>query len=369
MAVAYISSPVAAVLTFPTAPSPNMDLSHLGRVAVAGNFDSASLFQYTQETEGALNPNGSISLLSRFPSGAFASLQSSDANIQAMCSFVVNGKLQGVVVGGNFTSLGGVASPGIALFMPDTAEIKALPGLSGRVNALYCDASAGTVYVGGSFTVGNLSTNSSTNAVVRNATAWSSLPFIGFNGAVTSITQAPDGNIVFGGSFDGLGNSTTPQIADGQVIPVSSGTLQAGPNSLDASFSDPKNIVCKDPNADGPGTTWLLADNSPGMWTATFPYGFNPTKLRLHNTKIDGRGTQTFRFTAIPLNGIMNFSYVDPKGVTNYCDSECPLPEGDTTLQDFRFVNSVGMNGFRLDISAWYGKGGGLSSLELFEDG
>ena len=37
-------------------------------------------------------------------------------------------------------------------------------------------------------------------------------------------------------------------------------------------------------------------------------------------------------------------------------------------VQDFEFVNVIGMNGFTLFVSDWYGSGGGLTSLQLFED-
>jgi hypothetical protein len=65
----------------------------------------------------------------------------------------------------------------------------------------------------------------------------------------------------------------------------------------------------------------------------------------------------------------MNFSYVDPEGQKRYCDARCPLPEGDTSAQEFQFVNNVGMNSFRIDISDWYGQGGGLNAIELFQNG
>jgi hypothetical protein len=113
----------------------------------------------------------------------------------------------------------------------------------------------------------------------------------------------------------------------------------------------------------------LLADNTPGVWSASFQFGFVPTKLRLYNTNQGGRGTKTWRFTALPISGIMNFSYVDPDGQPAFCDARCPLPQNNQTYQDFHFVNNVGMNAFRVDISEWYGSGGGLAGLELFQDG
>jgi len=66
----------------------------------------------------------------------------------------------------------------------------------------------------------------------------------------------------------------------------------------------------------------------------------------------------------------MNFTYTDPStGQTRACDATCPL-SNDTTLlyQDFEFVNVIGMNGFTIFISDWYGDGGGLSGVELFQD-
>src|ERR1700761_9117733 len=85
---AYALTPVAA-------PSSNLDLSDLGRVVVAGDFDSISLFSYYGQTENVLNTNGSQSLLTRYPDGSWDSLGLSDAYIESMCSFVRNGKLQG----------------------------------------------------------------------------------------------------------------------------------------------------------------------------------------------------------------------------------------------------------------------------------
>lgn len=354
-------APVARAVNFTSVPSSNLDLSQLGRVAIAGDFDAVSLYQYVGQSQNGLSTNGSQALLSRFPNGAFATLQGSDAYITAMCSFVMNdGSLAGVVVGGNFTSLGGVEAQGIAMFQPNTSTIVPLAGLNGSVNALYCDNSSNTVYVGGSFTGAN-----STNAIAW-TTDWTSLPFAGFNGPVNSITKAANGNIIFGGFFDGLGNATTPDTPNGQVIPINPQNISAGPSTTEAGFTDPSSIICKTGQG-GAGNTWLLANNSPGAWTASFDFGFIPSKLRLYNANQDGCGTKSFRFTAIPINGIMNFTYFDANGVMQSCSSTCPLTQ-NASAQDFYFVNNVGMNGFKIDISEWYGDAGGLAGIELFEN-
>lgn len=346
---------------FTSAPSPNIDLSGLGRVALAGDFDSISLYTYQGQTQNANFANGSQYLFSQYPDGSFQGLALADAFITTMCPFVSNGVLQGIVVGGNFTSLGGVPAQGIALWNPNTTSITPLNGLSGSVSAVYCDDESSRVYVGGTFTGGN-----STNAIAW-STGWTNLPFAGFNGPVTSITKSSNGSIIFGGSFDGLGNTTTPTNKDVQVINLSAGNITSGASTQTSGFSDPRNIICQTGD-DSAGNAWLLEDNTPGFWRGSFGFGFNPTKLRLYNTNQDGRGTKTWRFTAFPINGIMNFTYTDENGKFASCTANCPLPQGNTSYQDFHFVNSVGMNDFRIDISAWYGAGGGLSGIELFQD-
>lgn len=357
----------ANAISFTPAPAANLDLSQLGRVAVVGDFAGVSLFQFEEQNENPLSTNGSQALLARMPNGVFAQVVETDASIQTMCAFTLkNGSVAGVVLGGNFTSLGDLQSTAIALFNPNTSEITPLSGLSGQVNAVLCDQDTGTVYVGGNFVGAN-----STNAIawVENE-GWKNLPFAGFNGPVTSITKASNGHIIFGGSFTGLGNTSAPSQPDEQVINLSSASLTSGSSTTAAGFSDPRNIVCKTDGVDGAGNTWLLQDQTPGFWQASFNFGFEPTKLRLYNTHLDGRGTKTWRFTALPINGIMNFTYIDPAtGRNSSCTNECPLSD-DTSIpfQDFHFVNTIGMDAFRVDISAFYGSGGGLNGIELFED-
>ncbi|KZF25874.1 hypothetical protein L228DRAFT_215896 [Xylona heveae TC161] len=359
---------IAQALSVEPVPSPNLDLSQLGRVALTGDFDSISLYTYNLQNEDGFSTNGSQSLFTQLPDGTLASLTSADAGIQTMCPFILkDGTFAGVVAGGNFTSLGGVEAQGIALFDPNTTKVTPLPGLTGRVSAVLCDQKSNTVYVGGDFKGGN-----STNAIAWvGMTGWANLPFAGFNGPVSSIIQAPGGNIIFGGSFDGLGNaSTAPNKKDEQIINISKANISTATSTTTAGFSDPKNIACGSDGQDGSGHTWLLADNAPGWWKADFGFGFRPTKLRLWNTRQDGRGTKIFRFNAFPINGILNLTYTDPKtGRNESCDAWCPLAsETEEGYQDFHFVNVIGMSSFRLDILDWYGGGGGLNGIQLFQD-
>lgn len=357
--------PGSSAFNFTQVPSPNLNLDNLGRVAFAGDFDSISIYQYEGQTEKSTGSNGA--LLSRYPNGIFAPLNETDADIKTMCAFERNGELKGIVFGGNFTSVGEQHTPGgIALLNPNDGSVSPLEGLNGSVNALYCDRDRGRVFIGGSFTGGNAS-----NAIVW-IEDWTNMPFSGFNGPVNSITKAPNGKIIFGGEFNGLGDNTTaPRENNTQVLPIGSASITAQTSSGRPGLTEPKNIVCKeDVEAEGEGSTWLLSDDATGFWQADFGFGFEPTKLRLHNTDFEGRGTKTFRYTALPDGGIMNFTYVDPEsGDKKYCDARCPLPEGNTTAQDFLFVNVVGMNSFKIDISDWYGPGAGLNGIELFQNG
>ncbi|KAI4122633.1 MAG: hypothetical protein LQ338_005697 [Usnochroma carphineum] len=368
--LAQLYLPSTQGVTFDPVPPPSLNLDQLGRVALTGNFDSISLYNYKQQTESAFSSNGSQALITQLPNGDFTPAATADAYIKSMCPFVMsNGQFAGVVVGGNFTSLGGIEAQGVAMYDPNTSKITPLPGLLGQVAVVYCDQDTNTVYVGGDFKGAD-----STNAVAWvGMSGWANLPFAGFNGPVDSITKAPNGNIIFGGTFTGLGNTTAPRKKDQQIINTSSANISSGSTTDTAGFNDPKNIVCKTSGQDGPGNTWLLKDKTPGFWRADMNFGFQPTKLRLWNTHQDGRGTKTFRFTAFPINGIMNFTYIDP--TTNEktpCDASgarCPLSDNASLPhQDFTFVNDVGMSAFQIDISDWYGDGGGLDGIELFQD-
>jgi hypothetical protein len=355
---------LTSAYSFKSVPSPNLNIGDLGRVAFAGDFDAISLYEYEGQTQETPSRNGT--LLSRFPNGVFASINTTDADIKAMCSLQINGT-ERLVFAGNFTGVGNMPTPGgIALLNTTDGKVEALKGLDGTVNTLYCDKSGGQVYVGGLFT----GLNSSNAIMWKNG--WQELSFSGFNGAVHSIAQAANGNMIFGGEFTGVGsgNATVASENATQVIPIGSGNISAQTSSRQQGFGDPKAIACKaDFAAGGSGQTWLLTDNAPGFWKADFGFGFEPTRLKLYNTDFQGRGTKTWRFTALPDGGIMNMTYTDPStGQQAFCDARCPLPQGNKTAQDFTFVNVVGMNSFRLDISDWWGNGGGLNGIQLFQD-
>lgn len=355
--------PTVYALTFDAVPIPNLDLSSLGRVTIAGDFDGVSLYQYEGQSEVTQRYGSSI--LTPLPNGILTNLSSADAQIRDMCTFTrKDGSFGGVFVGGSFTSLGGVKSPGAALFNPNTSQVTPLPGLQGSVSTVLCDQDTDRVYVGGSFSYDNTS-----NALAwtpRNG--WINLPFDGLDGPVNSIVKADNGHIIFGGSFNTLGNNTHSNHRK-QILNLQTATITSDANSPLSGYNDPRNIVCSTTGKASKGNTYLLHDYAPGYWRAELGFDFYPTKFRLYNTHLDGRGTKDFLFRALPDNGIMNLTYTDQSGNEVYCDASCPLPSSSSEkYREFTLVNAVGMEGFQIEILDWYGQGAGLNGIEVFQD-
>ncbi|PKY05038.1 hypothetical protein P168DRAFT_252089 [Aspergillus campestris IBT 28561] len=354
----------ASEVSFDSVSEPKLDLAPLGQIALTGDFAAVSLYNYEDQTESDSSKNGSQSILIPLPNGGLTSISSSDGEIRAVCSFTQkDGTDRGLFVAGNFTKLGGVKAQGAALLDPKSKKVTALPGLRGSVSALLCDQETDSVYAGG-----NLKYKDTSNVVAwTGSDGWKSLPFDGLNGPVTSILKNSDGHIVFGGSFDGVGNATSSKKHQ-QIVNLDSAKVTSDAESPQGGFSDPRNIICQAGGGDGEGKTWLLNDNSPGFWRGDMGFQYTPTKIRLYNTHFEGRGTKTFMLRALPDNGIMNLTYTDPN--TNkkaFCDQTCELSHDDSEeYRDFEFVNSIAMQGFMLEIKDWYGPGAGLNGIQLF---
>lgn len=144
------------------------------------------------------------------------------------------------------------------------------------------------------------------------------------------------------------------------LLPLNDVNVIGAPSTLNATYSDPTSILHNG--------TWLLAENQPGYWTASFSYTFIPDKIRLWNADANGSGTKVFSLTPQASLSISNLSYVDPStSKFGYCDRACPLSiSSSVAYQDFFFVNVISMNAFRLDITEWYGNEGGLKALQLY---
>ncbi|CUS11012.1 unnamed protein product [Tuber aestivum] len=359
--VLSLSAAFVSALNVTSVPQPSFNLDGLGHVGLVGDFNAISIYEYLGQTGSSAFSNGSESLLSQLPNGLFTSLASADAAIQALCVHQLkDGTVKGIFVGGSFTSLGNVPVNGVALFDPRDGKVTALDGLVGKVQALLCDKETNTVYVGGDF----MGSNSSNAIAWVDGAGWTDLPFDGFDQPVKTITKSPNNTIVFGGAFNNLVNASSPRVRHAQAINlVSAGITDEQTTDL-TDFDDPAAIVCPT----GKEKQWLLRDGQRGSWSAKFKFSFKPTKLRIRNANFEGRGTRLFRVTALPINGIMNLTYTDPTTNTSmHCDAWCPL-SATAEFEDFFFVNDVAMSTIRVDILDFYGSGGGLAGIELFQD-
>lgn len=152
-------------------------------------------------------------------------------------------------------------------------------------------------------------------------------------------------------------------------------------NGLDT--SQDRNIICQPATATR--GNWIMRDNIPGYWRAKFPLYISPTLFRIWNVdttagpEATNRGTRTFSIMAQPQNELLNLSYVD--AATNsiqYC-TVCPLQQrtsatsatttnnNDNGFQDFVVDTPVLLNAIQVDVVSWYGLGGGLGGIEVYQ--
>ena len=71
---------------------------------------------------------------------------------------------------------------------------------------------------------------------------------------------------------------------------------------------------------------------------------------------------------ALGLNEFYNLSYVDPSTQqTITCSEDCRL--SNDTYQDFTVLDALSANGIRININSWFGSGGGLGYVQIFQSG
>ena len=82
-------------------------------------------------------------------------------------------------------------------------------------------------------------------------------------------------------------------------------------------------------------------------------------------------GIFIFSIVSIPSNTVFNLSYIDP--ITkrrSQCSTDCSLSDDPgVEYQDFQIRDTTLSSGIRIDVSSWYGSGGGLSAVEIFQSG
>ena len=190
---------------------PSIDLSSFGTVGLAGDFAGVSLYQFTGQNPASQQGTGD-GVYIQLPNGALGLLGRAAGTVSSLCTLD-----SGLFVGGNFSSIDGVNASNIAAWNFTSLEFEKLNDrdILGSVGALYCDRTGNQVYVGGNFQSGG-----SNNAIIWNANAghWQDLPFGGFDGPINTIQQGDAGTILFGGTFDALGNGTLGGLNDRQVV-------------------------------------------------------------------------------------------------------------------------------------------------------
>ncbi|KAK3818775.1 MAG: cortical protein marker for cell polarity-domain-containing protein [Benniella sp.] len=166
---------------------------------------------------------------------------------------------------------------------------------------------------------------------------WVPLPFKGVDGLIMSVAKMHDGTIYFGGQFNSTADGESFRASDTQ--PVSLGNILVSTGNGQEPTQG-KNILCNPET--GARSNWMMRDNIPGYWRMNFPLLITPTLFRLWN--VDTTALQD--------------SDEDPN---MNCDSAY---QG---YQDFVVENPVSLHAIQIDVLSWYGLGGGLGGIEVYQ--
>ncbi|KAG1309311.1 hypothetical protein G6F64_005408 [Rhizopus arrhizus] len=293
-----------------------------------------------------------------------------DGNITAACALEST-----IYLGGQFRVVNQTVNY-IVQYNIETNQFQPLnQGLDGPVLSLYCDSTDSILYVGGLFTA-PLNTNASLyggHVAQWYNNTWLLLPWKGLNGPVYTITKNNKQNtILFGGRFNttlftNTSNLESDDFNTSQTIPMDSPftTISDGNGAYS---SNPESVVCPSKvSQNASSQPWTLKHGVPGYWEAQFAHPVQPTIFRLSNLPPSkGRGTVSFNILALGSNEYFNLSYFDP--ATHQvvsCLVDCIL--SNDTFQDFTVLNPITVSGIRININTWYGKGGGLSYVQIYQ--
>ncbi|CAG8665831.1 14004_t:CDS:2, partial [Acaulospora colombiana] len=173
------------------------------------------------------------------------------------------------------------------------------------------------------------------------------------NGPVYTIAyNEQNGTIYFGGRFTATGDGSFGVSNNTQPINIKNATVICGGD------------------LDGPSNTWLLQDNMPGFWRVAFNTSLSPTAISIRNTNYQGRGTKSFRLVSSPDQSVLTLVYANATtGEITNCSNICTLDPNNQVFQIYYFNQPVNLTGFEIDILEWYGEGGGLHGIQLFQTG
>ncbi|KAK4521177.1 uncharacterized protein ATC70_013122 [Mucor velutinosus] len=335
-----------------------LDIDGIGQLGFAGNYAGISNAKSTLQFEALLLPTPDTHHLIQQKDGLFENMAAFNGKITSYCALEND-----IYFGGYFETVNETPFNHIVRYNTQSNQFQALgQGINGSVYSLYCDDVDQIVYVGGNFTAHAIQWDIKTSQ-------WTPVPWKGFNGPVYIITKNKQYNsLLFGGRFDATGDEQFFNSNTSQLIPLSSPTsISSGNGARFGTFNDPSSIVC--PSKPSPesttGNPWYLQDGVPGYWDANFINPVQPTVFRLANTHTD-RGTVSFNILALGLNEYYNLSYVDPiTQQTVQCSTDCIL--SNDTYQDFTVLDSMTSSGVRININSWYGQGGGLGFVQIFQ--
>ncbi|KAI8054650.1 cortical protein marker for cell polarity-domain-containing protein [Syncephalis plumigaleata] len=384
-----------------------LDVKQIGSLGLVGNFDGLSLRSEPADTPVISLPSSMVvannqTLPATLVRRAGASLEilgqtSSNGTINAICilSRSDNGSLElgvDIFVGGRFSSIGGVKSNNIARYDPVERKFHSLAqGLDGPVRSLLCDEKRQILYVGGRFRAPVPEKTPDTDPEADPFASWGqfgggiakwqnkqwkALPFKGVAHNITANSQSngddddasnarygvnalalsADGQtVIVGGGFSGTADSSSYLTPNSQPINLGAALVSAGATSPESGQNDPRNIVCSaDGQAPSNERAWLMQDNAPGYWRAQLPMTATISLLKIKNAQVANRGVKTFSVNSLPDNGLLTLSYFD-------------TDLGRTLVCREKSENQIEGRGINMNVIEWYGLGGGLASMELFQ--
>jgi len=298
---------------------PQVDFDRMGKVAIAGSFAGLDLYDDAQSSSSSFDPSTSTIFL-RGADGGLSPIGATNSGGSVLAGCSLGGDQ--FYFGGTFTSVAGQNAANIIAYNPSSKSFSALTGggLDGPVEALYCDRSSQTLWVGGAFhaptSPAGAAYGGSVAVYTPGSNTWSPPGFGGLSGTVSSIVSNSDSSsLLFGGSFltsyqsSGSSNNTnltgvhnpdvpqstgsTPFSSSLVPFPLSGADVTAGPSSTAAGLGDITAIFCPS-GPDGPGSTWLAED---GFFSQIIIRDFRAltaSGIRLGNTFFDNRSTKTF---------------------------------------------------------------------------
>ncbi|OLY85135.1 Polarized growth protein rax2 [Smittium mucronatum] len=298
--------------------------------------------------------------------------------INSGCTITLSG-VDWYVFGGFFSTINNSSASNI--FAKDSRgnNNTFLGGVNGPVNSVFCDNKNSIVWLGGNFTKPNSVFASSFISSFGNfqgkligydfsANSWLLSPWKGLDGDVLALNSNSDSSIIWvGGNFNNTVDDANHSSLNAQPVNIGNGNVVGGNSFLFPNYSDPNNAVCTGSSSDNT-KPWLMRDGLTGFFDITFSYPITPTLIRIKNSQLDGRGTQSIRVQSHQNDTALELSYIDPvSNLQQYCTNACPLLQSSSVWQEFSFHTPMEVNGLKINIASFYGAGGGFDQVEIYQ--